>query len=58
MTKYKLKVLEKIVQLKHGQNKKGQKIFQLLLNTFYTWQLRKSNQKTVQLDYFLAPLIL
>ena len=46
--------------LKQGQNKKGQKIFQLhrFLNTFYSWQLRKSIQKTVQLEIFLALLIL
>ena len=39
--------------LKPGQNKKDQKNFQLrrFLNTFYSWQLRKSIQKTVQLEF-------
>ena len=33
--------------LKPGQNKKGQKIFQLyrFLNTFYSWQLKKVFKK-------------
>ena len=40
--------------LKPDQNKKGQNFFQQhrFLNTFYSWQLRKSIQKTVQLENF------
>ena len=49
-----------MICLKPGQNKKGQKNFHLhrFLNTFYSWQLRKSIQKTVQLENVLALLIL
>ena len=43
--------------LKPGQNKKGQNIFQLhhFLNTFYSWQLRKSIQKTGVAGKYFGP---
>ena len=48
------------IYLKPGQNKKGQNVFQLhrFLNTFSQLQAVKSIQKTVQLENFLALLIL